>query len=219
MDGWSRNHPITDNFISQNERERNRLLTLADSSSDRLCIWKSEILFGGLEISTRMLDVLQIVSLVLMGLGLFSLFTYLIPGLTIIWLTALVYGLITGFTTETLIYFMIITVLMLLGNTLDQLLMGARAKKSGARWSSIILSMLAALIFSFLHPPFGGLIAALIVLFTLEFIRLRDWRQAGGSTKEMAIGCTTAVAARFGVGLLMIGIWVLWVWQSGSLYI
>ena len=172
---------------------------------------------SGASLSPAMLLILQVVSLVLMVFGLFSLIIYIIPGLTVIWLTALVYGLITGVSTEALIFFGIITTLMLFGNSLDQLLMGARARKNGAKWGSIILSMLAAFIFSLLFPPFGGIIAALIVLFTLEYIRLRDIRQAGGSTREMAIGCATALIARFGVGLLMIGVWGLWVWRSGTL--
>jgi uncharacterized protein YqgC (DUF456 family) len=178
---------------------------------------KQPDLLGGVELPAAMLIILQIVSIVLMIISLVGLFTYIIPGLTIIWLTALVYGFITGFSGTPLIYISIITVLMLFGNSLDQILMGARARKNGAKWSSIILSMLAAFIFSFLLPPFGGLVAALIVLFTLEYVRLRDLRKASGSTKEMAIGCASALAARFGVGLIMIGVWIVWVWQSGDL--
>lgn len=180
------------------------------------CSAKQPDLLRGFELPAALLIILQIVSIVLMIFSLVGLFTYIIPGLTIIWLTALVYGFITGFSGTPLIY-IIITALMLFGNSLDQILMGARARKNGAKWSSIVLSMLAAFIFSFLLPPFGGLIAALMVLFTLEYVRLRDLRKASGSTKEMAIGCASALAARFGVGLIMIGVWIVWVWQSGNL--
>ena len=164
-----------------------------------------------------LLTITQAVIFILMILGLLSLLTYIIPGLTVIWLCALVYGLLTGLTRLSVILFVVISLLMVFGNTLDQFLMGGRAKKSGASWGSVILSTIAAIIFSLLMPPFGGLIAAMFVLFVLEFIRLRDWRKAGGSTKEMAIGCATAVAARFGVGLVMIGVWMLWVWLAGDL--
>ena len=174
-------------------------------------------LLDGVGLSPALSIVLQIVIFVLMVLGLFSLLIYIIPGLTVIWISALVYGVITGFSWQSSIFFGIITILMIFGNTLDQLLMGAKAKKSGASWGSIVPAMAAALIFSFLLPPFGGLIAAMIVIFTLEFIRLKNWREAGGSTKEMAIGCATAIAARFGIGLVMIAVWVIWVWQAGDL--
>jgi len=171
----------------------------------------------GVGLPPTLLTVTQAVIFILMILGLFSLLTYIIPGLTIIWLCALVYALLTGLSWLSGIFFGIISLLMVFGNTLDQFFMGGRAKKSGASWSSVILSTIAAIIFSFLLPPFGGLIAAMFVLFVLEFIRLKDWRKAGSSAKEMAIGCATGIAARFGVGIVMIGVWVLWVWLAGDL--
>ena len=152
-----------------------------------------------------------------MSTGLVSLFTFVMPGLTIIWLSALAYGLLTGFTLVSGICFALITLLMIFGNIVDQLLMGAKAKQSGASWTGVILSTIAAFVFSFLWPPFGGIIAAMLVLFVFEFIRLRDWRKAGGTTKEMAVGCASAAVARFFIGLVMIGLWVAWVWQSGEL--
>lgn len=174
-------------------------------------------LLGGIDMSAGVLLTVQIVVLVVMLLGLFSLLIVIIPGLTIIWLAALVYGLLTGFDLTSGLIFLGITLLMIFGNVVDQLLMGARAKKSGASWTGVVVSMLAALVFSILFPPFGGLVAALIALFTIETVRLKNWRQAGESTKEMAIGCASAVVARFGIGLVMIGLWGLWLYLSGSL--
>jgi uncharacterized protein YqgC (DUF456 family) len=136
--------------------------------------------------------------------------------LTIIWLAAMVYGLLAGFNLTSGLIFLGITLLMIFGNLVDQLRLGARAKASGASWAGVGASMLAALIFSILFPPFGGLVAALIVLFTFEMLRLRNWRRAGESTKQMAIGCASAVVARFGIGVVMIGLWLLWLQLSGA---
>jgi len=163
-----------------------------------------------------MLAAAQIVILFTMVAGLISLLSVIIPGLTIIWISALIYGLLTGFTTVPIILFILITVLMLIGNVVDQFMMGTKAKNSGASWLSIFLSTGAAFIFSILFPPFGGLIAALIVLMGIEMIRVKDWRKAAQSSREMAIGCVSAIAVRFGIGLFMIGIWILWVIQSGQ---
>jgi len=170
----------------------------------------------GIGLSPSMLVAAQIVILFTMIAGLISLLAVIIPGLTIIWISALIYGLLTGFTTVPSILFILITVLMLIGNVVDQFMMGTKAKKSGASWLSIFLSTGAAFIFSILFPPFGGLIAALIVLMTVEIIRLKDWRKAARSSKEMALGCVSAIAVRFGIGLIMIGIWIFWVIQSGQ---
>ncbi len=171
---------------------------------------------GGVELSPALQETLLVVVLVVMLAGLFSLLLYVIPGLTIIWLAALTYGLLSGFDLTSGWIFAAITLLMIFGNVVDQLLMGAKAKQSGASWAGVILSTISALVFSILFPPFGGLVAALLVLFVVEVIRLKNWVKAGESTREMAIGCATAIGARFGIGLLMIGLWCLWVWLGGA---
>ena len=123
-----------------------------------------------------------------MLLGLVGLFFVVIPGLTIIWMGALIYGILIGFEPLSIFLFIIITLLMIFGNMLDQLVMGAKAKKSGASWTSVLIFTAAAFIFSLLFPPFGGLIAALAALMILEMMRLKDWRKAAASSKEMTIG-------------------------------
>jgi uncharacterized protein YqgC (DUF456 family) len=172
--------------------------------------------WGGMALSPAWNTTLTIVVLVVMLLGLLSLLLYVIPGLTIIWLAGLIYGFLKGFDRNGLWIFAAMTLLMIFGNLVDQLLMGAKARQSGASWAGVILSTIAALVFSLLFPPFGGLVAALVVLFVVEVIRLRNIAKAGQSTREMAVGCATAIAARFGIGLLMIGLWCLWVWLGGG---
>lgn len=171
---------------------------------------------GTEHLSAAALILLQAVNLVVMLAAVLSLALVVVPGLTIIWVTTLIYGILAGFGLAGGICFALISALMIFGNTVDQVLMGARARKSGASWTGVIASMLAALIFSLLFPPFGGLIAALVVLFVIESLRLRNWRRAGESTREMAMGCASAVLARMGIGLVMIGLWALWVWLAGQ---
>ena len=158
--------------------------------------------------------ILHIVILVIMAAGLMSLITFVIPGLTVIWVCALVYALITGFNLTATIALIVMTILMLFGNFVDQLLMGARARKNGATWVGIGASMLAAFVFSILFPPFGGLVAAILVLLGFEFYRLRDWKQAANSSKDLAAGCLSALLVRYMIGLVMIGIWFVWLWQT-----
>lgn len=154
--------------------------------------------------------VLFIVVLIVMVLGLFSLVIPFIPGLTIIWVAALVYGLIDGFNLTAAILFGVITLLMLFGSVVDNLLMGAGAKQSGASWLAIGVALAAGVAGSLLFPPFGGLVLTLVGLFVVEIIRLRDWRKAGASTKSMAIGWGKAVLARMGIGVVMIGLYLAW---------
>jgi uncharacterized protein YqgC (DUF456 family) len=153
---------------------------------------------------------LQAVVLAVMIFGLFSLLLPIMPGLAIIWVAALVYGIATGFSLWSGVIFAVMTVLMLGGNLVDNVMMGAKARQQGASWVAIGVALVAGLAGSLIFPPFGGLIAALIGLFAVEMVRLQDWRKALDSTKSMAIGCGWAAIIRFGVGVVMIVLWVVW---------
>src|SRR5512135_2335280 len=100
------------------------------------------------------------ITLVLMLVGLFGLIVPIFPGITVIWLAALGYGVVTGFNTLAWVMFGVITVLMIVGVTIDNVLMGAKAHKEGAAWSSLALGMLAGVLGTIFLPPVGGILAA-----------------------------------------------------------
>ena len=153
---------------------------------------------------------LKAIIFTIMVAGLFGLIVPVVPGLTIIWVAALVYALVTGFTWVTGILFGFITGLMLVGNLIDNIFMGAGAGTTGANWLSIAVAMVAGIIGSLLWPPFGGLLAALVGIFIVEFIRKRELRQAWDSARSMAVGCGWAVVVRFLIGGVMLLIWLVW---------
>jgi uncharacterized protein len=163
------------------------------------------------------LAIFQSVIFTVMVLGLLSLLTNLVPGLVIIWAGALVYGIYEvttkSYTGGGIILFVLITGLMAFGSVVDNILMGATAKEAGASWLAIGLSMVAGVAGSFIPFlfPFGGLICALAALFIVEIIRLKNWRAAVKSAKSMMVGCGFSVLARFGIGILMILFYLVWV--------
>ncbi len=152
---------------------------------------------------------LLIITLAVMLVGLAGLIFPILPGLVIIWLAGLVYGILSGFTTPGWIILAAMTVLMLVGSLIDNVIMGASARQQGASWLAIGVALVLGVVGSLLLPPFGGLAAALLGLFGLEFWRLRDWRKALESTKGMAIGCGWSSLIRVLMGVLMIGLWLL----------
>jgi uncharacterized protein len=154
---------------------------------------------------------LNLVLLAVMLFGLISLVMPIMPGLAIIWVAVLVYGLINGFTWISGILFAVITILMLAGGVVDNLFMGAGARMSGASWLSIGVALVAGLVGSILWPPFGGILLALVGIFLVEIIRARELRKAWESTRNMAFGCGASVFTRFGIGMVMIGLWLVWV--------
>jgi len=145
-----------------------------------------------------------------MGVGLFGLVVPIFPGITVIWLAALGYGVVTGFNTLGWVLFAVITVLFMFGVTIDNVLMGAKARKEGAAWSSLALGWLAGILGTIFLPPLGGIIAAPLVVLLLEYLRLHDIKKALASLRGLAIGWGASFVVRFMIGMAMIGIWLAW---------
>jgi uncharacterized protein YqgC (DUF456 family) len=150
------------------------------------------------------------ITLFIMLVGLFGLIVPIFPGITVIWLAALGYGGVTGFTTLGWVLFAVITILFITGATIDNVLMNAKAHKAGAAWSTLFLGVLAGILGTIFFPPFGGLIAAPLVVFLLEYLRQRDYKKALASLRGMAIGWGSAFVVRLLIGAAMIGVWMVW---------
>jgi len=152
-------------------------------------------------------------SLFVMLVGLLGLIVPIFPGLVVIWLGALFYGIAAGFGTLGWIMFALITILMLVGNVIDNVMMGAKAHKSGASWVSVLAGFLAGIAGSIAWPPIGGLITAPLGLFLAEYLRQRDWPEAFKATRGLLLGWGLAFVIRFIIGLVMIGLWMIWAWS------
>ena len=152
------------------------------------------------------------ITLVVMAVGL--LVIPFLPGLIIIWAAALGYGIAAGFGALGWVMFALITLLMVAGSILDNVLMSTTAHKEGAPWWVVLVAMAAAIIGSFVIPIpiIGGILSALLVLFLIEWLRRKDWRKALTAMKGMLVGCGWAFVFRFIIGLIMIGLWLIWAW-------
>src|SRR3990170_450152 len=128
------------------------------------------------------------ITLFVMLVGLVGLVVPIFPGILVIWLAALGYGILVGFTTPGIVLFVLISILMVAGVTADNLLMGAGARRSGAAWSSIVLGMLAGVLGTLVFPPIGGLIAAPLAVLFPEYMRGRDIDKAWQATRGLAMG-------------------------------
>jgi uncharacterized protein len=151
---------------------------------------------------------------IFMLVGLFGSIVPLFPGPFVMWLATLGYGVATGFNTVGIIAFSMITVLMIAAGLVDNLFMGAGARTGGAAWGSIVVALIAGVAGTFLLPPFGGIIAAPLAVLLLEYLRVRDLRQAWLALRGMAAGWGLSFVARFSIGLIMMILWWLWVWQN-----
>ncbi len=146
--------------------------------------------------------------------GLIGLLIPIFPGITVMWLAALVYGIVTGFSTAGIVIFVLISLLALGGTLVDNLLMGAGARKGGASWITIAVALLAGVLGTILFPPFGGLIAIPLAIFTLEYLRARDLREAWFALRGLVAGWGLSFLVRYGIGVLIMVLWWLWVWKG-----
>ena len=151
-----------------------------------------------------------ILTVLTMLFGLFGLVIPIFPGNVVMWLAALVYGLVFGFGKLGGILFAIITALMLVAAAADNVLMGAKAREKGADWGSIILALTAGVVGTMIFPPIGGLIAAPLVLYWMELQRLGDADEAKTVVKALLTGWGLAFIVRFGIGVVMLALWGIW---------
>jgi hypothetical protein len=157
---------------------------------------------------------IHILTFLTMLFGLFGLIIPIFPGNVVMWLAALVYGLVFGFGRLGGIIFAVITLLMFVAVLADNVLMGAKAREKGAAWGSIILALIAGIIGTIVLPPIGGIIAAPLVLYLMEMQRLDDSEEAKKVVKALLIGWGLAFVVRFGIGILMFALWGIWVYLS-----
>ena len=148
--------------------------------------------------------------------GLVGLAVPVFPGLTIMWLGTLVYALLQNsagkMTGWDWVAFFIITILMIVGNIVDNLIIARKMRDHYIPWSSILFAFAVSIIASLFFTPLIGLIAAPAGLFLAELRRLKNRDEAWKSTRAYMTGWGWAFAARFMIGLVIVGIWMLWAW-------
>jgi uncharacterized protein YqgC (DUF456 family) len=145
-----------------------------------------------------------------MLVGLFGLLVPFFPGIEVIWITALVYGLVNGFGTLGGWMFTLMTVAGVGAMVIDNILMAARARHEGAAWKSLLFGFLGGLVGMIILPPWGGLIGAPLAVFLFEYTRRWDWKQAWAALRGLAVGWLAALVVRFMLAGAMVGLWLIW---------
>ena len=159
---------------------------------------------------------LETFTLFVLLVGLFGLVMPVFPGLTVMWLATLVYALIQNaahkMTSWDWFAFAVITLLMIGGNIADNIIIARKMRDHYVPWGSILLAFAAGVIASLFFTPLIGLVAAPAALFLAELRRLKNRDDAINSTKAYMVGWGWAFGARFMIGVIMVGAWMLWAW-------
>lgn len=160
--------------------------------------------------------ILETLTLFVLLVGLVGLIMPVFPGLVVMWLGTLVYALFQNaagkMTGWDWFLFALITVLMIIGNIADNIIIARKMRDKYVPWSSILWAFAAGIVASLFFTPIIGLVAAPAGLFVAETSRLKDRKSAMESTKAYMIGWGWAFGARFMIGLAMTGLWMLSAW-------
>lgn len=162
---------------------------------------------------------LLVIVILVQLIGFFGLLLVFFPGLTVIWIGQLAWAISTGFNHEhevwqfvlTITIVVINTILMIGGSLIDNVFMAGRAAKQGAKWWVILISWVVMVGVSIFLSPVVGLVAAVLSLFVIEWIRIRDYKKAFKSSSSMVIGVGSAALVRLAIAVVMIGLWIVWV--------
>lgn len=153
--------------------------------------------------------------LILIGLamaaGLIGTALPLIPGLPIVWLAALVYGLVAGFGTVGVVAFALITTLALVGIIGSIVLPHRHVAAKGAARSSVLGGALGAVAGFFVIPVVGLVVGGIAGIYAMEYRRTGEGAAAWATTKTLLIGFGHGVLLELAAGVLMIALWVTWV--------
>lgn len=153
---------------------------------------------------TILLVILQILSTAIIIGAWITLPLMIIPGATIIWAATVVYVILTGFTPVSIAILIFETIIMLITNGLDNVLMGGSAKAEGASWWSLGAAFLGAMLGSIVFPPFGGIPGGLLFIFLAELFQKGDMASSWRSVKALMTGFGWASVARTFSGGIMV---------------
>lgn len=149
-------------------------------------------------------------AVVFIVIGLVGTVVPLLPGILLIWLTILVYAILTGFTAVTPLGFTVLTLIALVTGTSDLWMSLLGARTGGASRRALLFGIAGAIIGTFVLPLFGTIIGYALGVLLGEYQKRGDWDAALRAGLSGLAGWGIATAIQLGGGLLMLAIFV---WQ------
>lgn len=137
-----------------------------------------------------------------------------LPGLALMWLAALGFGLAGGFASGGWSAFAIITALAGVGLLLGVWLPKRATESAGVPRRTIWFGVLGGIIGFFAIPVVGVLAGGALGVFTSELQRQRDAATAWRAAWRTLTGFGLAALAQVGVGIVLAATWAVWAFVS-----
>jgi uncharacterized protein len=145
-----------------------------------------------------------------MAVGLIGTIVPVMPGLAIIWVAGLVFGILDGFGTLGIAAFAAMTVLLVMGTAASYVIPHRTGKAAGADRQSLRLGILGGIVGFFVIPVIGLPIGAVLGVWVGEQRRLGDWGRAWATTRRVVLGFGIGLLLEFTCGVLMVASWGIW---------
>lgn len=149
----------------------------------------------------------------LMAIGLTGTVLPVVPGLVLVWLAGLLYGLGDGFGTVGVVALVVMGALAVAGVVVGTVLPHRRAGAAGAGGSSLALAAVLGVIGFFVVPVVGAPLGAVVGIYAGEQLRTHDRHLAWRATRATLAGFGLGALVQLAAGMLMILVWVMWVVQ------
>jgi uncharacterized protein YqgC (DUF456 family) len=158
------------------------------------------------------------VAIAFMLIGLIGILVPILPGILLIWLTALAYAIVDGFQAIDWITFTLLTIIAIITGTADLWLSLLGAKTGGAAKRAMFLGVIGGVLGFFLLGAvlpvvgnlFGGIIGYAIGVLLGQYQKFEDWNVALKASIGGVVGWGIATVVQLAGGVLMI---VIFIWQ------
>ncbi|MGH8979184.1 MAG: DUF456 domain-containing protein [Acidimicrobiia bacterium] len=146
-----------------------------------------------------------------MAIGVVGTVVPFLPGLVLVWASALVYGIAAGFGPIGWAAFVVITALAVAGVVIGVVVPQRAAAAGGAPLPSLWAGAALGVAGFFLVPVVGIPLGFLTGILSAEWLRTRSWATAWRATLATLRGFGIATLAQFASALSMVTVWVVWV--------
>ena len=147
---------------------------------------------------------------IVIAIGIAGVILPILPGLWLIWVAALVYGLLVGFSVWGWLAMALLTLLAAVGTGIVYYLPARKTGEVGLpRWGQLVIAGFAVIGF-FLIPIVGAFVGLAVGALLVALVVERDLGGAFGKAWATLLEMLKGAAAQLGIALVMALVWGLW---------
>lgn len=149
-----------------------------------------------------------------MALGVAGTVLPVLPGLGLILLAAVGYGIAAGFGVLGWVIIVIMAVLAVAGTGAKYVQAGRRAAHSEPAGTTLMMGTVGGIVGFFAIPVVGFPIGGALGVLVAQYRRSGDWSRAWARTRSVLIGFGIGALIEVATGLLMVLVWLVWVFAG-----